>query len=381
MTRWFRALSLALALAVSAFFAPVYAAEETGRTVIRVTPDTADAEQGDEITFTVTMGEVCQLGTMQLRLVIPEGLTYVPGSWRLADGLKSRLGFDALDFTESTLILNGFASAADYASEEDTPLMTFRCRADDDFTGQVSIGLTDLEFCSCISWQAWTEDCTVDSVPVTIHKTYIAGLTVRADRTRASAGDTVTFQVVMAQIGQLHGIRFAPDIPEGLTYVPGSGEVCADPDGLWTELTFSEDDMILRGSAADGGFGAGTEIVLLTFRCTVDDGIGGLVSAEVSVKALSVYTDKDVTDSITVTPAVLELMSVLYGDPNGDGAVDAVDVAVLRRYIAGSWEGPFCEEAADVNGDGELDSTDILLLRRYIVGGYGVVFTPRTEGT
>jgi hypothetical protein len=54
---------------------------------------------------------------------------------------------------------------------------------------------------------------------------------------------------------------------------------------------------------------------------------------------------------------------VANGDTNGDGTVDAKDVTVLRRYLAG-WSVDIQLDAADLNGDGEVNAKDVTVLRR-----------------
>lgn len=60
------------------------------------------------------------------------------------------------------------------------------------------------------------------------------------------------------------------------------------------------------------------------------------------------------------------------GDVNSDGAVNAKDVASLRRYLAGGWDVSIDETVADVNGDGSINAKDVATLRRYLAGGWGV---------
>ncbi len=130
---------------------PVYAAP-VASTTLTVAADKTTAAPGDEITYTITMGPVSDLGSIQMVLDIPAGLTYVAGSRSLASGLKATLGFDDVAFTENMKtgkhIINGVASAADYASAADTVIATFKCKVDAGATGSLEVGLTELEFCS-----------------------------------------------------------------------------------------------------------------------------------------------------------------------------------------------------------------------------------------
>jgi hypothetical protein len=61
---------------------------------------------------------------------------------------------------------------------------------------------------------------------------------------------------------------------------------------------------------------------------------------------------------------------ILYGDVNGDGVVDPLDITRLLRYFSGvdSSDNNFNAANADVNGDGVLDPLDITRLLRYFSG-------------
>lgn len=59
------------------------------------------------------------------------------------------------------------------------------------------------------------------------------------------------------------------------------------------------------------------------------------------------------------------------GDLNDDGAVTVMDLALMRRYMAGGYDDVILvPEAADVNLDGEVNMADLTIMRRYLGGGY-----------
>jgi peptidyl-tRNA hydrolase len=60
------------------------------------------------------------------------------------------------------------------------------------------------------------------------------------------------------------------------------------------------------------------------------------------------------------------------GDINGDDIINAKDVTILRRYLAGGWNVEIKEEYADVNKDGIVNAKDVTILRRYLAGGWGI---------
>ena len=151
-----------LATAVPALAAPITS------TQLKVIPDKTTASPGETITYTIIMGPVSDMGSMQMVLDIPTGLTYVENSAKLTDGLRTTLGFDTADWTEVSKMVNGVASAADYESATDTELAKFQCKVDDGATGSLEVGLTNLEFGSCQTFEYHTGRFSVVKTPVTI---------------------------------------------------------------------------------------------------------------------------------------------------------------------------------------------------------------------
>ena len=151
-----------LATAVPALAAPIES------TQLKVTADKTSAKPGDTITYTITMGPVSDMGSMQMCLDIPTGLTYVENSTELADGLKATLGFDDVAWTEISKMINGVASAADYESNTDTVIAEFQCTVDADFSGTAEVGLTNLEFGSCQTFEYHTDRFSVVKASVTV---------------------------------------------------------------------------------------------------------------------------------------------------------------------------------------------------------------------
>ena len=164
-------LCLVMILSMMTVAVPVYAAP-VASTALTVSADKTTASPGDTITYTITMGAVSDLGSIQMVLDIPAGLTYVSGSGALAPGLKAKLGFDDISFTENAAtgrcIINGAASAADYASTADTVIATFRCTVNADATGVQELGLTELEFVSCQTFEEITSNFSVVKAAVTV---------------------------------------------------------------------------------------------------------------------------------------------------------------------------------------------------------------------
>ena len=164
-------LCLVMIFSMMTVAVPVHAAP-VASTTLTVAADKATAAPGDEITYTITMGPVSDLGSIQMELDIPAGLSYVAGSRSLASGLKATLGFDDVAFTENMAtgrhIINGVASAADYESAADTVIATFKCKVDAGATGTLEVGLKELEFASCKTFEVITSRFSVVKTAVAI---------------------------------------------------------------------------------------------------------------------------------------------------------------------------------------------------------------------
>ena len=137
-------------------------------------------------------------------------------------------------------------------------------------------------------------------------------------------------------------------------------------------LNFDTNKLILVSSEQGTAFVPGDEtglLITLTFK-VADNAVVGDYEILVSVYAKdSLGTDLDI-DATTSVVTVFQ-----GGDINNDGEVNAKDVTMLRRYLAGGWDEEFEEVAfdwiaTDCNGDGEVDAKDVTRLRRYLAGGW-----------
>lgn len=72
---------------------------------------------------------------------------------------------------------------------------------------------------------------------------------------------------------------------------------------------------------------------------------------------------------ITIIGEAVWTGDYLYGDVNGDGAVDVSDVTTLISYVLGVDGIAVNEQAADMNGDGEVDVSDVTALIQYVLEG------------
>lgn len=92
--------------------------------------------------------------------------------------------------------------------------------------------------------------------------------------------------------------------------------------------------------------------------------------------------------NFTTVDGVITVSSVMYGDVNGDGKINSIDLTTLRKYIVNrnpitGQSSVVVKAGADINGDGRITSVDLTTLRKYLVnrnpitGESSIVLGPR----
>ncbi len=84
-----------------------------------------------------------------------------------------------------------------------------------------------------------------------------------------------------------------------------------------------------------------------------------------SAYAVVTYADGKTVQSSTIDFTVEDQIKILRGDANGDGKVDAVDLAVLKLYLAGLNDDV---KYADCNNDDKIDAVDLAILKLILAG-------------
>ena len=246
------ALFLALLMVTALFGVPKKVS--AANTIITIAADKTEAEPGDTINYSITLGPVSEMGTMQMLIVIPEGLTYVQGSGALAPDLKETLGFDMADFIENykqdekRMMVNGVASAADYSSDGDTPICTFSCTVDEGFHGKAEVTLTRLEFYSCQTWVNHTSEYSVQTAVVTV-----AGEPV------TYALDKTFINVAVKGTEQLTLVGSDGSIGEGTWTSEDPSVATVDQNGLVTGVKYQTGTVKIH-VAMDNGYEADCEV-------------------------------------------------------------------------------------------------------------------------
>ena len=129
-------LVFTLILTMLATAVPALAAPPASSCTYSIEADKTSANPGDTINFTIYMQQTGNQNTLEGTLVIPDGLTFVTGSGKLEDGIKTTLGWDSVEWTPvPNMILNGFGSES-FTGTDKLALMKFQCTVDNDATAK-----------------------------------------------------------------------------------------------------------------------------------------------------------------------------------------------------------------------------------------------------
>ncbi|MBE6924523.1 MAG: DUF11 domain-containing protein [Ruminococcaceae bacterium] len=164
MNKRITSIVLCLVMLIS-LVAAVVPASAAGSTSFKMTADKTEANPGDIITYTVSMGAVENIYSIKLKLVIPEGLTYVEGSGKATTGLQALMNAAKAEFTEATKVF--IVGSSNYTSASETVLMQFQCRVNDDATGSLEVGF-DIDPENIFDLDYDNIDFTTSTAPVSV---------------------------------------------------------------------------------------------------------------------------------------------------------------------------------------------------------------------
>lgn len=83
------------------------------------------------------------------------------------------------------------------------------------------------------------------------------------------------------------------------------------------------------------------------------------------------------TPNIYTPNNVVIIDKPVKGDINSDGSIDAIDFALLKKYLLDSTEN-ISKENADLNADGDINAIDFALMKKYLLGA--ITEFPTDEG-
>jgi C1A family cysteine protease len=118
------------------------------------------------------------------------------------------------------------------------------------------------------------------------------------------------------------------------------------------------------------GIKLGETVLVAESDYTVAEGLSGTDAGNYILKVTGTgnYTGTAETEWSISEPEI----TVVFGDVNEDGDINAKDVTQLRRYLAGGWNVTINMANSDVNGDDTVNAKDVTQLRRYLAGGWNV---------
>ncbi len=116
-------------------------AEQGVEFVVSSKTDSMTIGKSQEAEFSVSMGAVKSLQTLEFKLTLSSGLTLVPNSVTMISA--TNLKMEALTFTPQTMMINGYGSGT-YSSDKATTIMTFKCKVAEGATvGEQEVKLSD----------------------------------------------------------------------------------------------------------------------------------------------------------------------------------------------------------------------------------------------
>lgn len=122
------------------------------------------------------------------------------------------------------------------------------------------------------------------------------------------------------------------------------------------------------------GIGIGSEVNSVLENVSITAGYGKICDRNGNEKTGRVATGDKLNIYDNNGNLKISLSVVIYGDVNGDGVVDLLDIVRLKKYIIGSQslDSEYIE-AADANRNGSSDILDIVAIKKHITGSRYIV--------
>ena len=188
-----------MVFAMLATAVPAFAEGATNKGIFTVKADKTSANPGDVINVTLILTPPSgKLTAFQGFFQADTGLTYVANSGKIPDGLKASLGFDSVDWTELSKMVNGYGSTV-YAGTADIVLAELRYTVDDNAAvGSVlKISLDEIEVCD--ETTNLVESAVIPAtITVTAAPKPATGITLNKSELTLTAGDSDTSLIATA---------------------------------------------------------------------------------------------------------------------------------------------------------------------------------------
>ncbi len=386
------ALLLTLVMVLGIVPAAVLAADPAPKATFTYTPDKTEAKPGDVINYTLTMEWESGMLSFAFRPVFPEGMTYVAGSGKIAEGARDALSYNEVAWTEKSLVISGYGDyVAELPNGEPFVLATFQAKlADDAAIGEYEMDY-DADKMEVVdeNFEWFTSSC-VNSAKVTIAPEPLGTFTFDADKTTVTRGDIINYTFLMEWKNPMLSFAARPVFPAGLEYVAGSGKVVEGAKEAleYNEVAWTEKSFVISGYGDYAADPTTAPFALVTFQVKVaDDAAFGTYAvdsddgkAEICDENFeSAYYDliKVISDEITVidhkcTAAMLTPVAavdatcttagniahyecsecgLLYADANAENALTDDEIVVdALGHTEGEWietTAPDCTNAGE----------------------------------
>lgn len=204
-----------------------------GSVKFTMTSDKAKASPGDTITYTVTMGKVSRFDSLKYKLSIPEGLTFVAGSGKLADNLKETLNCVDTAWTEATKVfyITLCSDGIGYTSTTPTELMTFQCKVDDGATGSLKIEfIIEPNNCYDSDYDNIAFTTETPSITITAAPKPATGITLNKSELTLTAGESTSLTATVTPEGSTDTVVWSSSKTDVAT-VDATGKVTAVAPG------------------------------------------------------------------------------------------------------------------------------------------------------
>lgn len=228
-------LCFVMAFAMLTTAVPAFAAG--GTCTYSIEADRTTAAPGDTINFTIYMQQTGKQNTLEGKLNIPDGLTFVAGSGKVTDGVSAKLGWtqamEGVAWTpDPNMFLNGFG-AESYTGTEKISLMTFQCTVNDDAIAKnYEVKLIDLLAGDENYDETKNPTCVPATITVTAAPKPATGISLNKSELNLTVGDNDTSLTATVTPGDsTDTVVWSSDRPSVATVDSATGKVTAAAPG------------------------------------------------------------------------------------------------------------------------------------------------------